>query len=124
MKELERTVAVDLDGTILEFDWTKFRESGYHDFGKPRPGVVKALQKLRKLGYKIVIHSCRFTPGIYEGSSDTVEEVVGSTKKFLKEYGIIYDEFWTEKGKPVADFYIDDHAIRFTTWDEVMLYFE
>ena len=40
------------------------------------------------------------------------------TKKWLDDHGFAYDGL--HKGKPVADVWIDDRAIRFTDWDDVL----
>ena len=55
-------VAVDLDGTILEYDPPE-----YPALGNPIPGAVAGLQALRALGYRLVVHTCRIRglPEVY-----------------------------------------------------------
>ncbi len=62
------------------------------------PGAQDALKQLRELGHKVIIWSCN-NPGWIE--------------KQLREAGIAVDHIWVEKGKPLADLYIDDRARAF-----------
>ncbi len=97
-----KTIAIDLDGTILahwEGDFVNDK------FGKVLPGAKEALEEMKELGYYLIIHTCR-TDG---------KEVA----KFLKEKEIPFDAININPnapefdGKPVADIYIDDRAINF-----------
>jgi len=67
----EKTLAVDLDGTIIEFNWETY--SGIHDFGKVDRDMVKALEKAQAHGFYVTIHSCRMTPMVYEPEGLTAE---------------------------------------------------
>ena len=40
-----------------------------------------------------------------------------TTLQWLEQHGVTYDEI--HFGKPYADVYIDDHAFRFGSWDEI-----
>lgn len=91
------TVAVDADGTIFTYDGEKA--------GKPYPGVVKTLQRLRREGARIIIWTQRH-------DHDVAPE--------LGKYKIPYDEINTNStflvgntGKPHADIFIDDKAMTF-----------
>lgn len=78
-------VAIDWDHTLMNgTEWL--------------PGAQDALKQLRELGHTIVIHSCNNPSWI---------------KRNLFEAGIVVDEIWDSKGKPVAHAYIDDRGIRF-----------
>lgn len=96
-----RTIAVDFDGVIAEYDGWK----GSAVLGAPRPDVIEALRTLRAEGWKIVIHTTR-------GEA----EIAG----YLDEHGIPWDEFnrnsdyRTQGAKPVADVYWDDRALRYS----------
>src|SRR6201988_2756427 len=50
-----RTIAVDFDGVIAEYDGWK----GKGVLGLPRKDVVEALHELRAEGWKVVIHTTR-----------------------------------------------------------------
>src|SRR5271156_2803127 len=93
-----RTIAVDFDGVIAEYDGYK----GPTVLGRPRKDVVEALRELRAEGWKIVVHTTRG------------EQEIGG---YLAQHDIVYDEinrnsdYKTGGPKPVADLYWDDRAI-------------
>lgn len=70
------------------------------------PGAQTALKRLRELGHQVIIHSCNEKVWI---------------DRNLREAGIPVDGIWDGKGKPVADWYLDDRAISFQSdgdWNE------
>jgi hypothetical protein len=92
-----RTIAVDFDGVIAEYDGWK----GRGVLGLPRKDVVEALHELYVEGWKIVIHTTR-------GEQEV--------RPYLAEHGIPHHEinrnsdYRTLGVKPVADVYWDDRA--------------
>ncbi len=94
----QRTIAVDFDGVIAEYDGWK----GPTELGTPRLDVLDALRSLKGEGWKIVIHTTRSEQEICE---------------YVKRHGIPCDEInrnsdYKNNGpKPVADVYWDDRAI-------------
>lgn len=62
------------------------------------PGAKEAINLLRELGAKIVIHSCN--------NKDWIE-------RCLNNNDIRFDWIWDQEGKPVADIYIDDCGYHF-----------
>jgi hypothetical protein len=96
-----RTIAVDFDGVIAEYDGYK----GRGVLGQPRLDVLEVLRELRSEGWKIVIHSTRG------------EEEISD---YLANHGIPFDEinrnsdYRTVGPKPVADLYWDDRAIAYS----------
>lgn len=96
-----RTVAVDFDGVIADYDGWK----GYGVFGEPRRDVLEALEGLRREGWKIVVHTTRSEAEVLE---------------YLVHHGIPHDEinrnsdYETNGVKPVADVYWDDRAVRYS----------
>ncbi len=95
-----KIAAVDMDGTILDSDGTA-------ELGKPIKGVKRKLDRLKALGWVIVIWTVRAeTPGILA---------------HLKKHEIPFDYFnwhpWQPKDAGVkirADVYIDDRAVTFS----------
>ncbi len=96
-KGFRRTIAVDFDGVIAEYDGWKGRSV----LGPPRKDVIETLHELYAEGWKIIIHTTRG------------EKEVGP---YLIQHGIPHHEinrnsdYRTLGAKPVADVYWDDRA--------------
>ncbi len=94
---VHRTIAVDFDGVIADYDGWK----GRGVLGLPRKDVIEALHELYAEGWKIIIHTTRG------------EQEVGP---YLVHHGIPHHEinrnsdYRTLGVKPVADVYWDDRA--------------
>ena len=95
-----KTVAVDLDGTLAEYDGWK----GEDHFGSVRPGAVEAMQRLKSQGHKIIIFTTR-------GDKAKVAA-------WLEKNDIPYDHInenpnqpKSSSGKVIADVYVDDRAV-------------
>jgi histidinol phosphatase-like enzyme len=95
------TIAIDLDGTLLT----------ENDDGEMQPilGAREALEKLKALGYYIVIYSCRF--GL-AARLNRLEDELKLIRRVLSRHGIQYDEIFLGE-KLVADVYVDNRAISF-----------
>lgn len=105
-----RTIAVDFDGTICDF--------AYPYVGAPKKGVRQALEKFKALGFQIIVFSCRtshYLPEIFgEKSCPERQKAIKAMVDFLAVHQIPYDSIDSgELGKPLADYYIDDKAVRF-----------
>jgi uncharacterized HAD superfamily protein len=92
---------IDIDGTICEEN-RQFSRS----LAKPLPNAVKSLKALKKKGYILILYSAR-TWAEYE-----------MTLNWLKSYDIPFDQLIL--GKPEGDYWIDDRAIKYTNWKEVL----
>jgi hypothetical protein len=96
-----RTIPVDFDGVIAEYDGYK----GWGVLGEPRPDVLQALVELRSEGWKIVVPTTR-----------SEQEISG----YLDKHGVPFDEinrnsdYNTSGPKPVADLYWDDRAVSYS----------
>ena len=96
-----RTIAVDFDGVIAEYDGWR----GVGVLGAPRNDVVRVLDILRSEGWKVVVHTTRDQ---------------GEIEDYLVRHGIPHDEinrnsdYRTTGTKPVADVYWDDRALRYS----------
>lgn len=95
-------LAVDLDGTILEYDGT----FGDGEFGERLKGMVEELHKVREAGWKIVVWTCR--------------PVSAKLKAHLKQNNVPYDFInehpWNGKVEPRkihARVYLDDKGLSF-----------
>lgn len=99
-------LAVDFDHVIHD---PNNREPGYK-MGKPIPGAPEALRKLHERGDILIIHTVR--------AYIDHEHV----EKWLKYFKIPFEKVTATK--PLADAYIDDKAIPFSTWHNVGLELE
>jgi hypothetical protein len=99
-----KTICIDFDGVISHYDGWK----GIGIFGEPISGVKESLEHIREMGWQIIIHTTRGEVNHIDG--------------YMKDHGIPYDHInynpqqfeHMNQGKPIADVYIDDRAIRFT----------
>ena len=115
---MQKIVAVDFDGTLCDHE--------FPSIGAPKVGAKEALQRIRDLGFKILIWTCRtchFNYEIFGGdpSTHTFErQSVKDMIAWLDANGIPYDEIDDgSRGKPLANLYVDDKAWRFdhtTNW--------
>jgi hypothetical protein len=116
----KRVVAVDFDLTICESD--------YPDCGPAKKGAKKALQALRDMGFLILIYSCRTCHwhfDQFQQSQDTPvmqRDPVRKMAAWLHANQMPFDEIDDgTRGKPYADFYVDDKGVRFNNnWPEIV----
>ena len=102
----------DVDGTIAEL---KKEGEQYQDV-LPKKGAVETLKKLREDGHYIILHTAR-NMQTYSGHVGKVISVQSPILfEWLKKYDVPYDEVYF--GKPSADFYVDDKAIRMNEWED------
>lgn len=92
-------ITIDIDGTICSVDT---------DYSKCKllPGCLEALQRFREKGYKVFLYTGRHINNF---------EI---TVNWLAKNGVIYDHLIF--GKPPSKYYIDDRAIRFESWEDVL----
>lgn len=113
-----KTIAVDFDGVIHKYS------KGWHDgmiYDEPVEGAIEALQKLLQ-SYCVVVFSTR-EPRMIEvwflNNFPIPVEIVPDDGKFE----------WTKQGvlgitnrKLKAFMYVDDRAVRFTNWKDILNY--
>lgn len=106
-------ICVDLDGVIC-----RLREPGqdYPDL-EPVPGAKEKLQELRAAGHYIILNTARHMKTCQGNVGLVVARKGAITLKWLADHGIEYDEIYF--GKPHADIYLDDNAVRFESWDDI-----
>lgn len=111
----KKILAVDFDGTISKKDnriWTGNRYK--NDIIEPNEAVIQAIKKLQEDNY-IILWTARYGKGLR------------SAVKFCEEQGIRLDAvnqnlvpFKTSR-KIVADFYIDDKAVKEDRINEIII---
>jgi len=92
---------IDLDGTICTEEKTFSRS-----LAKPIKGASESINKLYSEGHTIILYSSRSWQE-YE-----------MTTEWLKSFEIKYHQLIL--GKPIGDLWIDDRAIRFKAWDDII----
>lgn len=99
-----KTICVDFDGVVHKY--TGDYSPGV--FNEPKNGAMEALVKLNEAGYSVVILTARAD--------------LASVKAYIIEHlgDKVFPIRVTDK-KPPAIAYIDDRAIRFTTWADAFV---
>lgn len=109
----KQTIAVDFDGVIHRYS------RGWQDgtiYDPPVDGAREALERLHRR-YKVVIFTTRVNPDM-RGSNVQMDRVVDWLKEHGFRQGVHFDE--VTHVKPPAVVYIDDRALRFTSWDQAL----
>lgn len=105
-EERDRTLAIDFDGVIHDLTTkSEVPNPGSPPMGIPIYGAIESMQWLHSIGKKLVIFTTR------GGSPAHVEN-------WLNFYNIPFDE--VTNIKPAAALYIDDKAVKFTSWEQII----
>lgn len=110
-------IYIDFDHTISPNGYSYKRQ----DLSiPPFPGCIETIQKIKSLGHKIFIFSCRANKEVV--GNDIVEMKTKEMEDYLKEHNIPYDTVFHDK--PDYDVVIDDKAIRFSNnWNDIQKLF-
>ena len=95
-------IGIDFDGVLAEEGIERSS-----DLQKPREGALEAVVFLRNLGYECFVLTSRTE--------------FDKIKEWLVEWGFPEMEVTNVKKKALA--YIDNQAIRFTSWKDICRYF-
>tara|TARA_A100001015_G_C14974579_1_gene706652 strand:- start:682 stop:1065 length:384 start_codon:yes stop_codon:yes gene_type:complete len=106
-------ICIDLDGVISNL---KKNNESYKDL-KPIKGAVKKIKDLKKNGHYIIIYTARHMKTCDGNVGKVISKIGMLTLDWLKKYKVPYDEIYF--GKPWADIYIDDNALRFLNWSKI-----
>jgi hypothetical protein len=96
-------LAIDFDGVIHD----------HHNpvegrrMGPPMPGTKETLEKFKAIGDKIIVHS------VWANQGAGIKTIVD----YMEYWALPFDD--VTNVKPDADYYIDDKALRFTSWSDV-----
>ena len=110
----QNRIVVDWDGTCVDIKWP--------EMGDWKPHAIYALRTFLKLGFEVVIHSTRFSKMDVDEVTpyELHEATVAQVRRMLDDVGLQEVEIWLRPWKPGGIVYIDDKAIEFTTWPNVM----
>ena len=106
-------ICIDLDGVICRL---KNGQEVYADL-LPVPGAVEKLRALRRAGHYLIILSARHMKTCDGNVGKVIARQGATTLEWLARHGVEYDEI--HFGKPFADIYIDDNALRFESWESI-----
>jgi capsule biosynthesis phosphatase len=106
-------ICIDLDGVVCQL---KRPGQSYAEL-RPVPGAPEKLRALRKSGHVIILNTARHMKTTGGNAGAAVAKIGQITLDWLARHGVEYDEI--HFGKPWADVYIDDNALRFETWDQI-----
>jgi len=106
-------ICVDLDGVIAQL---KQPGQTYADVPVV-DGARERLASLRAAGHTIIIFTARHMKTCGGNAALAVARIGTQTLNWLAQHDIPYDEI--QFGKPWADIYIDDNALRFQRWADV-----
>ena len=104
-----RTVAVDLDGCLARYsgEWR-----GPAHIGEPLPGAVEAMAALVEMAFHVVVFTCRIELNEKWVDGLPREELIRIVEDWLRDNAFPAEmSVWTEGGKPMAEYYLDDRAI-------------
>lgn len=104
MQDAKFIIALDYDSTIAVDDFPK-------NEGRLLPGAVNAIRAIDQMGGYIIIFSGRGGESRQYAIAATGEDPLPSMVETLERNGIPYDQVWTDGGKPLFDFIVDDRSI-------------
>ena len=105
---MKKTIGIDFDGTIC-------KKQPYGDgtiYETPKDDAIRIVNGLAK-EYNIVIFTVRLHPK-FGGDMELKKQRIVN---WFTLHGIHFDEI--TNNKPEAMLYIDDRAIRFTSWENI-----
>ena len=106
-------ICIDLDGVVC-----RLRDPGQtYEVLEPIPGAVEKLKGLRAAGHYLILYTARHMKTCEGNVGRVLARLGGITFDWLARHGIEYDEI--HFGKPHADVYIDDNAMRFESWSQI-----
>lgn len=112
-KFLPMRICIDLDGVICKL---RLPDQSYADV-EPVPGAIGKLRELKAAGHYLIICTARHMKTCEGNVGRVVARQGAVTLEWLAKHGIEYDEI--HFGKPHAQVYIDDNALRFSSWSEI-----
>lgn len=97
-------LAIDFDGVLHDPNNVPPGQR----MGQPMPGAVEALRALKAAGNKVVVFTVR----------GNTPRGIQAVKEWLQYFSVPYDDVTALK--PNADVYVDDKALHFDSWKQVM----
>ncbi len=106
-------ICIDLDGVICQL---RGPGQNYADL-EPVAGAVEKMRQLKAAGHYLIISTARHMKTCDGNVGRVIARQGKITLDWLARHGIEYDEI--HFGKPHAQVYLDDNAIRFESWSAI-----
>jgi capsule biosynthesis phosphatase len=106
-------ICIDLDGVICRL---REPDQSYEEL-EPVPGAVEKMRQLKAAGHYLIICTARHMKTCQGNVGQAVARQGAVTLEWLARHDIPYDEI--HFGKPHAQVYIDDNAVRFESWNAI-----
>lgn len=113
---MDAKICIDLDGVLAQY-------ADDDVIGEPIDGAKEFLEELHKLG-SVMIHTCRISLLNYEGGVTDypaqrayLHKRQQAIRRWLQNNDMHSSSIWFGVGKPKADVYIDDKAVKFDSAD-------
>lgn len=109
-----KRILIDVDGTLCE---TRQPHECYKNV-KIKEGAAEALKEWKAQGHYIIIYTARNMGKYNNNIGLIIANQAPILQEWLKRHEIPYDEL--HFGKPLADVFIDDRAVRFDdSWENI-----
>lgn len=106
-------IIIDLDGVLCPI-----KQPGERYADLPAlDGAAERLRQLRQAGHYIIITTARNMATCESNVGKVMKNVGRVTLDWLDCHGMEYDEIYF--GKPNGEVYIDDRAVRFSSWAQI-----
>jgi len=108
-------IVIDLDGCICEI------KKSYESYSevKPIPHAIEKIKEWKNQNHYIIIQTARNMKTCNGDVGKIIARIGKITLDWLEKYRVPYDEIYF--GKPNADVYIDDKALKLKKWQEISL---
>ena len=103
----------DIDGVIAKTQ-KKYPVKNYSN-SRPNKKIIKLVNHLKKKGNYIILYTARRMRTCNSNYGKVINKTAFETMSWLKKNRVSFDEIYF--GKPWADIYIDDKAIKFENYD-------
>jgi hypothetical protein len=119
-KKVSKTVAIDFDGTLVE------RGDVFDEEIALKPGAKEVIKKLYERGYRIVIFTSRLSSWFYQDlkRSKGWDAQYRYVMSVLRRHDLLKYIYSVTGEKIPARIYIDDLAVRFTSWEDIERMFD
>ena len=107
-------ICIDIDDVLCQL---RKPDESYGEL-LPIQDAAESLELLRLQGHYVILFTARHMKSMNSNLGLVVAKQGQVTLDWLRIHGFVYDEIYF--GKPYADVYTDDLALRFTSWENIL----